>query len=309
MEPGISLPMDVKIAIHNRLQGVVVPILTPLLDDTTIDETAFRSLLRRCHNGGVHGLFVGGTAGLGPLLTDWAVTQLLEIAQDEAGDDLPLLAGVIETSTPRAINRIRQVEALGYKQFVITPAFYLAIHEHEEFLAHFGACRDATDMEMVLYNIPVCTGSCIPIETILEMRRRGWITTVKDSSGDMGYFSALCQRGRDSGLKVFQGLKPELQRLVELGASGVVPVPANLDPRTFTDAWDAAWGSDPGILAPLQTRIDLLWDTLVKGTDFMSRTLCALSELGIGSGHVMTPFESAPAEEHERIRGVIPDTS
>jgi 4-hydroxy-tetrahydrodipicolinate synthase len=277
------------------------------MDDTTIDESAFRSLLRRCHDGGVHGLFIGGTAGLGPLLTDQAFTQVLEIAHDEIRDELPLLAGVIETSTPRAINRIRQVEALGYKQFVITPAFYLAIHEHREFLAHFAACRDATDMDMVLYNIPACTGSCIPIETILEMRRRGWVTTIKDSSGDMSYFAELCQRGREYGLNVFQGLKPDLQRLIELGAAGIVPVPANLDPRTFTDAWNAACGPDPGTLAPLQSRIDRLWDTLVKGTDFMSRTLFALSELGIGSGHVMKPFAAGPEIEHYGIRRVIDD--
>lgn len=89
---------------NQRLHGLVVPVLTPLVDDTTVDETVLRTLLTRCRDGGAHGLFIGSTAGLGPLLTDRAAARFFEVARDDIQDELPLLAGVIEASTPAPYN-------------------------------------------------------------------------------------------------------------------------------------------------------------------------------------------------------------
>ncbi len=74
-----------------------------------------------------------------------------------------------------------------------------------------------------------------------------------------------------------------------------------------TDAWHAACADNSSALAALQMRTDLLWNTLVKDTDFMSRSIFSLAELGVGNDHVMALHDSAPVIEHDCIRRLIAD--
>ena len=88
---------------------------------------------------------------------------MFEIAIDEVKLEVPLYGGVIETSTPRAIYRIKSLESFGYKRFVVTPAFYRTLNTGDEFFRLFGNCRDTSNMDMTIYNIPSCTNSYIPL--------------------------------------------------------------------------------------------------------------------------------------------------
>lgn len=288
-----------------KLAGVIPPVLTPLLDDQTLDQAAFRALLKRCMDGGVGALFVGGTAGLGPLLPDRVWARTMEVAREEISERVPLLAGVMETSTPRARERIRILDGLGYRAFVLTPTFYLTPRTEAEFLAHFGACREATGMEMIAYNIPPCTGSSLPVNTILDMARRGWISACKESSGDRQFFADLCRRGREVGLAVFQGNRPDLRWLAELGAAGIVPVPGNVAPITVVRAWAAQRSPDAAAVQQAQTRLDALWGGLVHGFDFLSGSVYALAQLGIGTGHLLTPLPALSRERQQEINALL----
>ena len=87
---------------NRKLHGVIVPVITPLDAQEDVDEAAFRKGLRRLIHAGVHGIFVGGSAGEGPLLVDAQWRRMVEIAFNEVGDDVPLLAGAIDTSARRA---------------------------------------------------------------------------------------------------------------------------------------------------------------------------------------------------------------
>ena len=85
------------------LHGVIVPVITPTDDKDNVDEPVFRRILRRLVEAGAHAVFVGGSAGEGPLLVDAQWRRMVEIAFDEVGDDLPLLAGVMDTSARRSL--------------------------------------------------------------------------------------------------------------------------------------------------------------------------------------------------------------
>ena len=75
------------------LHGVVVPAMTPIDEDENVDEAAFRRVIRGLVGAGVHGLFVGGSAGEGPLLATDQWRRMAETALDEVGDALPVLCG------------------------------------------------------------------------------------------------------------------------------------------------------------------------------------------------------------------------
>ena len=157
-----------------ELAGVIPPAITPVDDEDRVDEPAFRRLLRRLIDGGVHGIFVGGSAGEGPLLTLAEWVRMMEIAFDEVRGTVPLLGGVIETSTTRAKERIRLLAGIGYSYYVVTPVYYLRMTTPDEHLRLFAACCEAApDLELIPYNIPVFTGCQIPVEVLCEAARRG----------------------------------------------------------------------------------------------------------------------------------------
>ena len=89
---------------------MVVPAITPIDDREDVDEAAFRKVLRRLIKAGVHGIFVGGSAGEGPLLTDAQWRRMVEIAFDEVKGAIPLLGGAIDTSSRKVCEK---VEVLG----------------------------------------------------------------------------------------------------------------------------------------------------------------------------------------------------
>jgi len=224
-----------------ELHGVVVPVITPVDDAGDVDEAAFRKVIRRLIDHRVHGIFVGGSAGEGPLLTAAQWHRMAEIAIGEVRADLPLLGGVMETSARRALEKIKALRDMGYRYLVLTPTFYIAVRTASEHLRLFGEAKEATaDMELIAYNIPQCTGSSLAVDTVCEMARRGWIRCCKESSGDWEYLNGLLQRAPAVGLTVLAGDEKTAGEALLSGAGGIVPVCANYDPATFLRLYDAA---------------------------------------------------------------------
>src|SRR5690606_6808871 len=91
----------------NLLSGVIVPLVTPLTPGEEVDVPSLRKLVRRCVDAGVGAVFAGGSAGTGPLLRDAQWETMLTTVIQEADGKVPTLAGIIATSTARALDQIR----------------------------------------------------------------------------------------------------------------------------------------------------------------------------------------------------------
>jgi 4-hydroxy-tetrahydrodipicolinate synthase len=284
---------------NRELYGTIVPIITPVDGDDRVDESSFRKLIRHVIEGGVHGLFVGGSAGEGPLLTEKEWTRMMEIAREENGNRVSLLGGVMDTSTTRVKEKIKLLKQMGYEFFVVSPTFYISLTTPEEHFKLFSECVDASNgMEMVGYNIPQNTHSQVPVEVFYECARRGWIRYCKDSSGDMEYFRRLQARG----LKVFSGSEADLADKLLGGAVGAVNVCANYEPETYVRAYSAASQNDREELAKIQKRVEFLHQNLALGGPcWLSGVKYAMSTLGIGSGKPVSPLQPAPEKQKKMI--------
>ncbi len=284
-----------------ELCGVIVPVVTPIDDHDRVDDAAYRTLLRRLVAAGVQGIFAGGSAGEGPLLVWKEWERMAAIAFEECHGKVHLLGGVMDTSTCRVIERIRALAQIGYEAFVVSPTFYVGSKLAEEHLRLFGECKEHSDgMEMIVYNIPACTGSTIQIEALCEMTRRGWIRYCKESSEDMNYFGRLAKEGGPLGLRLLLGSERKTAEGFALGAWGIVPVCANVDPATFLEAYERR--RDPEKLMPLQERIDWLVENLpLAGRMWLSATKYALYTTGVGNGRPLSPLEPLNAEERHRV--------
>jgi 4-hydroxy-tetrahydrodipicolinate synthase len=290
-----------------EIRGIIVPVITPLDDEENVDEKAFRELLRRLVAAGVHGVFVGGTAGEGPLLAAGEWRRMVEIAFDEAGGKILLLAGVMEMSTRRVREKVRILEAIGCTHFVLTPTFYVITRSATEHLRLFAAAREAgAGMEMVAYNLPVSTGASIAVETVLEMVRRGWIRCCKESSGDLAFFRELIERGRDLGLSVLIGDEPVMIDGLKAGAKGLVPGCANVFPGIYLRLYEQACGGDwDAAVETHRLALRVRGPLVVDGTCWLAGIKYAAALTGIGTGRLVSPLEPCGARQREAIERLV----
>lgn len=272
----------------NLPDGIIPPLLTPLTNYQQVDVPALKKLIKKQLDAGIPALFVCGSAGLGSVLTMSEYEKAIVSALETVPENYPILVGVLESSTVRSLERIRLLESLNIGCFVTITPYYLRATEQEDLLRHFGTLRDSTEMEMILYNMPGCTGVVIQPELVFEMVKRGWTSVIKDSSGDNEYFEALCKGSAELDLKVYQGLDPDFGWLHKIGSSGCVPLPANSHPELFLSAWEARDNSEQ--LKTIQPEIDRVWNDLIRGTDYLRRSLILLAEEGIGNGTLNLPF-------------------
>lgn len=285
------------------LRGVVVPIITPLEEGEKVDEAGLRLLIRRLAEAGVHGIFVGGSAGEGPLLPADQWRRMAEVAFDEVKGRMPLLGGVMDTSTRRVCEKIRVLDTIGYSYFVLTPTYYLAARAESEQLRLFQEAREAGgNMEMIAYNIPQCTGTSIAVDTLCEMARRGWLRCCKESSGDITYFTDLVRRGGQIGLSVLGGDEITIVEELRAGAAGIVPVCANILPAVFIQAFEAAERSDwTGVVRVHKEIMRIRTPLVTGGTNWLSGIKYAASLMGSGSGRAMSPLEPVGPRQKQDI--------
>lgn len=286
-----------------RLHGVIVPTITPLDEHEDVDEAAFRQHLRRLLDAGVHGIFVGGSAGEGPLLTRDQWQRMAEIAHDAVRDSVPLLGGVMDVSARRVCEKVAALRKIGYRRFVLTPTYYIAVRTAEEHLRLFAQAREAAgDMEMIAYNIPQCTGSSLAVDTLCELARRGWIRVCKESSGDLDYFRELVRRSAQVELSVLQGDEKTMADGLRAGACGVVPVCANVFPEVYIRLYEAAVRNEATALAQAYEDNLRVREPLVAGGPcWLSGIKYAASRLGIGSGRVVSPLAPVEPQQAELI--------
>lgn len=288
---------------NRELHGVIVPVITPINKKENVDEPAFRKILRRLVAAQVHGIFVGGSAGEGPLLIDAQWRRMVEIAIDEVGSDLPLLAGAMDASTLRVCDKVTVLKKLGYRYFVLTPSYYITNKSPSEHLRLFGQAKKAAGkMEMVAYNIPQCTGSTLDIDMVCEMADRGWIRYCKESSGDLKYLKTLIRRGKAVGLDVLVGDEPIMDQGLLAGGKGIVPVVANYDPQRCLRIYEAGIHGDRKALAEQMPEFLQMRDTLLKsGVSWIAGIKYAMSFIGFGSDLCVSPIEPAEAGRKKKI--------
>ncbi len=284
-----------------EMAGIIVPVITPVDDQDRVDEAAFRKQLQRLIRCGVHGVFVGGSAGEGPLLTFQEWERLVTIGFEECHGKVHLLGGTMDTSAKRIIGRIKVLAQIGYQNFVVAPTFYITANLPSEHLRLFGECKEhSAGMNMIAYNIPSTTGSMIQCEVMVEMVRRGWISYCKDSSEDMDYFHRLVSEAVPLGLRVFLGTERKASEALQTGAVGLVPTCANFEPSTFLAAYEARGNKEE--LARLQIRItELVENLLLAPRLWLAGMKYAVSTIGIGSGRPVSPLEPLNDEERRRI--------
>ena len=140
--------------LQKKYSGITVPVLTPVLPDETVDEQGYRRLFQDLRDNGVHGVFTCGTLGETMSLTQSERDRAIRIAADQCKGKAKVFAGVMDTSTKRVVENIKRIEDCGCDAAVITPVFYDRHTSQGEVIRLFEDVANATQIDLVAYNIP-----------------------------------------------------------------------------------------------------------------------------------------------------------
>lgn len=225
-------------------EGVVPPVVTPLTTAHEVDFDSFDRVVEFLLDAGVHGLFVLGSTSEVVFHNDRTRIALIERALKLAGGRVPVFAGVIDPATDRVIAHARAAQSAGVAAVVVTAPFY-ARTSQPEIIDHFRYVREALEVPVVAYDIPVCVHSKLERSTTATLAQEGAIAGLKDSSGDDGNFRyVLSDNAGLSDFFAMTGSEIVVDSMLNLGAHGVVPGLANVDPHGYVRLWNLCRAGD-----------------------------------------------------------------
>ena len=290
------------------LKGIIPPMITPLKSNDELDKQGVANLIEHIISGGVHGLFLLGTNGEGPSLSNRLKKEFLKLSCEIVKGRIPVLVGVTDSSFTGAIEMAEYSKSVGADSVVVAPPFYFPATEAEmiNYVEKFAA---ATPLPFVLYNMPMHTKINLTIPTIRRAQELGCLG-VKDSSGDMANLYMLIDAFKeDQNFAVFAGTELYLPDAVMGGAHGAVAGGANVFPKLFVDLYDAALKKDHEKITYLRDLIIWLCNTMYIVSPSAARITIsfktALSIMGICSDEMALPLMKLEGADRQKISNYL----
>jgi 4-hydroxy-tetrahydrodipicolinate synthase len=293
--------------------GVIPAILLPFNDDLSIDERSFRSHIRD----------VAATEGLSALTINAHSTEVasctfeeqrrvLEIAQDEIGDRLPLVHGVWADGSLEAARIAKMAAAGGASALLVFPPAPFTMGQNAEMaIAHFKRIADATDLPLIAFQYPLATGQGYPKETLLRMCREvPTIRAIKDWSGNVPQHEMQIRdlQSRTPPVNVLTTHSAWLLSSLVLGCNGLLSGSGSVIPDLQAALFAAVRGNDIDAARQINDRIYPLARAFYSYpcADMHNRMKEALVLLGrLPRAVVRPPLVKLSQAEVERIRTAL----
>ena len=288
-----------------KLFGVVPPIITPVDEYERVDDKGLRLLIDHCIDHGIHGIFVCGSNGECMALTQAERDRAIRIALDECAGRVPVIAGVMDSSTKRVIENVKRFEDMGGQTAVVTPVFYARHATQDETVRHFEDISAATEADLMIYNIPMFTGQNLTADTVIRISQIDRVTGVKDTSGSLPAFIRLLNHFKGTDFRVLQGSTNLAVPSMLMGADGYVPSLAPLFPKAHIMVYEYGKARDIDNAMKWGAILDEICKIYPMAKSQTASTKYAMSTLGFTDKRVIRPTEPITAEEMARIDAFI----
>jgi 4-hydroxy-tetrahydrodipicolinate synthase len=218
-------------------KGSYVALITPMLPDGKVDVTSLKRLVEFHLLNGTHGIVAVGTTGESATLPFKEHINVVKLIIELVDKKIPVIAGSGANSTTEAIFLSEQMSGLGVDGFLSVVPYYNK-PQQAGMVAHFNAIADATDIPLILYNVPGRTVADMLPETVAELSKHKNIVGIKDATGDL---SRLAQTKSlvSADFLFFSGDDESGCNFMCNGGDGVISVTANITPKIMSDMCEA----------------------------------------------------------------------
>ena len=296
-----------------EIRGVIVPILTPLNNDETVDVPSLRRLVNYLIDSGAHGIWVSGTTGEFANLPDEQRLISIETVVDEVAGRVPIIGNVSCASTQLSLNMALAVQEMGLDGVAVTPPYYYP-NAQDELLDHYRYISDRSGVPLWVYNIPSTVKTAVAPSTVATLASEGAVVGIKDSSGAgelLAELNILCEQ-RDLKLMRFLGTVFRITVAGGVGVDGVIPGLANLAANASARGWEAGEAGDAATVRECNAKLLIAGKiaTLAKGGGANAASFAAMKSalkmMGVlDNDTVSRPLRPLTEDEKKGIPAIL----
>lgn len=292
---------------QSKLHGVITAMVTPLSARGGVDAKGLANLVEGQVSAGVNGLFVLGSTGEGPQLTDRMYREVARRASDLNQGRIPLLGGASDNSVRRCLDRLGWLAASGVEYGVLTLPFYGWPHSETHSLAFFAEVARRSPLPIVAYNLPKNVGWRMPASLLEDLCSIPNLVAIKDTHADLEQMIAIAASPkRPAHVSYFPGNSFLAGRLLAHGADGVVSTPSNIFPKPFVDLIQCFKAGRTGLAARIDTEVIALTAPLIGYLSTGAASIKGLLESrGICRRFTVAPWPVATNAEITSMAGVM----
>ncbi len=224
------------------ITGSIVALVTPMLEDGSVDYPALRRLIDWHVAERTDCIGVVGTTGESPTVSVEEHCEIIRVAVEHAAGRVPIMAGAGANATREAIELTRFAKQVGADCTLQVVPYYNKPSQ-EGIYQHFRAVAEAVDLPVVLYNVPGRTVADMQPETTLRLAQVPGIVGIKEASGNIERAAQLIKHA-PQGFSIYSGDDGTAVALMLLGGHGNVSVTANVAPRLMHELCTAAMAGD-----------------------------------------------------------------
>ncbi|MGB2666402.1 MAG: 4-hydroxy-tetrahydrodipicolinate synthase [Candidatus Acidiferrum sp.] len=282
--------------------GTGTALVTPFRRDSSLDESALRSLVKRQIDAGIDFLVPCGTTGESPTLSEEEHRRVVEITVELAKGKVPVLAGAGGYNTCEVIERARELARLDASGILsVTP--YYNKPTQDGLYQHFKAIAEAVDLPIILYSVQGRTGVNIEPATVARLAQIPNIVGIKEASGNVGQMAAILNCVPEEFL-VLSGDDALTLPLLAIGGRGVVSVASNEIPAEMKRLTQLALAGDFAGAREIHRRYHPLMEVnFVESNPIPVKA--AMAEMGLLEPCWRLPLVPPKAENRAKIHGVL----
>lgn len=296
--------------LQRPLRGIVPPVLTPLASRDSLDGGAFARLIEHLIRGGSSALFILGSTGEAPGLSQRLRREVIDAAVGAAAGRVPLLVGITDTSFIESVRLAEYAAAAGADALVLSPPNYFALTQRM-FLGYLERLTAELPLPLYLYNMPSYAKIYIEPETVRAAASLPRVYGLKDSSGNREYFRKVREAvAAVPDFALLVGIEELMAGMVlDEGAHGGVCGGANLLPEVYSALYAAAAAGDREKAAGLQETVMAVSSGVYRigerESSYLRGLKCAAAMAGFGNGLMAEPYVAFDTEERRQLRAVL----
>jgi 4-hydroxy-tetrahydrodipicolinate synthase len=282
---------------HAPFGQLITAMVTPFDKDGAIDWDGVAKLAQHLVDTGHDGIAVNGTTGEAPTTKSSEKLEIIKVVKSVVGSKVQVLSGAGDNETSYTVEQAKRSQDAGADGILIVTPYYNKPPQ-AGIEAHFRAVADATDLPMMMYDIPGRTGVPIEPDTLVRLSEHPRIVALKDAKGDVASTSWVIKR---CGIPVYSGDDILNLPLLSVGAVGFVSVCGHTvgkDLRELLDSWFA--GNSARALEIHQKLLPVYTGTF--RTQGAILTKAALTLMGLPGGHTRLPLVDATDAQIAQLR-------
>ncbi len=287
----------------NKLKGSGVAIVTPFLNDNSIDFKGLENLVNRLIEQGINYIVVLGTTGETATLNKAEKQQVIECISKVNNGRVPLVIGIGGNNTTELVEEVKKADGKTFSAILSVSPYYnkptqKGIYEHYKLLAQNAS------LPIILYNVPGRTGSNITAETTLKLANDfKQIIAIKEASGNMEQIMRIIQH-RPKDFLVISGDDNLTLPIIAAGGDGVISVTVNAFTKTYCEMVNFCLKGDFAAARPLHYQLTEITDMFfAEGNP--AGVKAALKMLNVCNDHVRLPLWEISKELHGKINNFV----